>query len=50
LRHGLAATKHLNPRLPQNIERMAKAMCGDDTVPLLFEQAHATRLFLAPSA
>jgi len=39
LRHGLAATKHLNPRLPQNIERMAKAMCGDDTVPLLFEQA-----------
>jgi len=39
LRHGLAATKHLNPRLPQNIERMAKAICGDDSDPLLFEQA-----------
>jgi hypothetical protein len=39
LRHGLAALKHLDPKLPQDTERMAKVICGDDTNPLLFEQA-----------
>jgi hypothetical protein len=39
LRHGLAAMKNLDPVLPQDIELMAKAICADDTNPLLFEQA-----------
>jgi hypothetical protein len=39
LRHGLAVAKYLNSELPPDIELMAKAICGDDTNPLLFEQA-----------
>jgi hypothetical protein len=31
--------KHLDPTLPQGIELIAKAICGDDTNPMLLEQA-----------
>jgi hypothetical protein len=39
LRHGLAAIPHIRPDLSPEIERFAKALCGDDNDPLLFEQA-----------
>lgn len=39
LRHGLAAMKHVDPVRLRDIELMAKAMCADDTNPLLFEHA-----------
>jgi hypothetical protein len=39
LRHGLAARKHLDPMRSRDIDLMARAMCGDDIDPLLFEQA-----------
>jgi hypothetical protein len=39
LRHGLAAITQRNPALFPEIERMAKALCGDDKNPFLFEQA-----------
>jgi hypothetical protein len=39
LRHGLAALKHLDAMRPRDIELMARAICGDDIDPLLFEQA-----------
>jgi len=39
LRHGLAAITRDNPALFPDIERIAKATCGGDTSPLLFEQA-----------
>jgi len=38
-RHGLAALKHLDAMRPRDIDLMARAMCGDDIDPLLFEQA-----------
>ena len=38
-RHGLAALKHLDPMLSRDIDLIARAMCGDDIDPLLFEQA-----------
>ena len=38
-RHGLAALKHLDTMRPRDIELMARALCGDDIDPLLFEQA-----------
>jgi hypothetical protein len=38
-RHGLAALKHVEAGLPRDIELMARALCGDDMNPLLFEQA-----------
>jgi len=41
LRHGLTATVHRDPALTTEIERNAKAMCGDDDDPLLIEQAMA---------
>jgi hypothetical protein len=37
--HGLAALKHLDPTLSRDIDLIARAMCGDDINPLLFEQA-----------
>jgi hypothetical protein len=39
LRHGLAALKHLDATRPRDIDLMARAMCGEDIDPLLFEQA-----------
>jgi hypothetical protein len=39
LRHGLAALKHLDAMRPRDIDLMARAMCGDDIDPLLFERA-----------
>jgi hypothetical protein len=39
LRHGLAALKHFDAMRPRDIDLMARAMCGDDIDPLLFEQA-----------
>ena len=41
LRHGFAAVTHHNPVPPLDVERFAKALCGDDDDPLLFEQALA---------
>jgi hypothetical protein len=38
-RHGLAALKHFDAMRPRDIELMARAICGDDIDPLLFEQA-----------
>jgi hypothetical protein len=38
-RHGLAALKHLEAKLPRDIDLMARALCGDDMNPLLLEQA-----------
>jgi hypothetical protein len=39
LRHGLAAVTHRNPVFYEEIARMAQAICGSDSDPLLFEQA-----------
>jgi hypothetical protein len=39
LRHGLAAQKHFGAMRSRDIDLMARAMCGDDIDPLLFEQA-----------
>jgi hypothetical protein len=39
VRHGLAALKHFDAMRPRDIDLMARAMCGDDIDPLLFEQA-----------
>ena len=39
LRHGLATVTRDNPVLFPEIERLAKAICGGDTNPFLFEQA-----------
>jgi hypothetical protein len=39
LRHGLAALTHRAPLIFQDTEQMAKALCGTDDNPLLFEQA-----------
>jgi hypothetical protein len=39
VRHGLAALKHFDAVRPSDIELMARALCGDDIDPLLFEQA-----------
>jgi hypothetical protein len=39
LRHGLAAVTRRDPARSSEIERMARAICGPDTNPLLFEQA-----------
>jgi hypothetical protein len=39
LRHGLAAIPHVHPELSPEIGRFARAICGGDTDPLLFEQA-----------
>ena len=39
LRHGLAALTHRGPRIFQQTERMAKALCGADNDPFLFEHA-----------
>jgi hypothetical protein len=39
LRHGLAAQKHFDAMRSRDIDLMARAMCGDDIDPLLFEQA-----------
>jgi hypothetical protein len=39
LRHGLAAVRHLDSRLAQQVGIMARAICGDDVNPLLLEQA-----------
>jgi hypothetical protein len=38
-RHGLAALKHIDAMRPRDIDLMARAICGDDVDPLLFEQA-----------
>ncbi len=38
LRHGLSACHH-SPLTDAEITKMAKAICGDDTDPLLFDQA-----------
>jgi len=39
LRHGLAAIAHIRPELSAEIERFANTLCGDDSDPLLFDQA-----------
>ena len=39
LRHGLAALNHHQPAAKEDIERLAKALCGDDPNPSLLEQA-----------
>jgi hypothetical protein len=39
LRHGLAIITRDNPAIFPEIERIAVAICGGDTNPLLFEQA-----------
>ncbi len=39
LRHGLAALKHFDAMRLRDIQLMARAICGDDIDPLLFEQA-----------
>jgi hypothetical protein len=39
LRHGLSALSHRDPAIVAEIELMAKAICGDDTNPLLLDQA-----------
>jgi hypothetical protein len=39
LRHGLAAFSRQNPALFEQTWRMAKAICGDDRDPLVFDQA-----------
>jgi hypothetical protein len=39
LRHGLRAITHRHPTPSSEIERFAKAICGADNDPLLFEQA-----------
>jgi hypothetical protein len=39
LRHGLAARKHLDPMRSRDIDLMARAICGNDIDPRLFEQA-----------
>jgi hypothetical protein len=39
LRHGLAALTHRRSSISQETEQMAKALCGVDDNPLLFEQA-----------
>jgi hypothetical protein len=39
LRHGLAAIPHVHPELSPEVGRFARAICGDDTDPLSFEQA-----------
>jgi hypothetical protein len=39
LRHGLAATLHMRPERSSELERLARAICGDDNDPLLLEQA-----------
>jgi hypothetical protein len=41
LRHGLAAVMRYNRAHSPRIERMARAICGDDQNPLLFDQALA---------
>jgi hypothetical protein len=39
LRHGLASVTHSQPVSPEVIEGFAKALCGNDENPALFEQA-----------
>jgi hypothetical protein len=39
VRHGLAAVVHRQPISETEIEGFAKALCGSDTNPILFEQA-----------
>ena len=39
LNHGLAAIAHRPPDSKEDLERFAKALCGDDHDPALFEQA-----------
>jgi hypothetical protein len=39
LRHGLAAINHRQRRPASDIERFARALCGDDNDPSLYEQA-----------
>lgn len=39
LRHGLAAIVQIRPGLSPELERFAKALCGDDNDPLLFDEA-----------
>jgi hypothetical protein len=39
LRHGLAAIVHRQPVSSEEIERFARALCGSDADPSLFEQA-----------
>jgi hypothetical protein len=41
LQHGFAAVKHIDFALPGEIDRLARAMCGEDTNPFLFERAVA---------
>jgi hypothetical protein len=38
LRHGLVAVTHRPPVSAEEIERFAKALCGDDNDPALYEQ------------
>jgi hypothetical protein len=38
-RHGLSALRHQEPAVDVEVEQMAKAICGNDTNSLLFEQA-----------
>jgi hypothetical protein len=38
LRHGLVAVTHRPPVSTEEIERFAKALCGDDNDPALYEQ------------
>jgi hypothetical protein len=38
-RHGLLTIRYLNPAMSEKIAVMAKAICGGDAEPLLFEQA-----------
>jgi hypothetical protein len=39
LRHGLSAVSHRNPVFFDEVEQIAKAICGDDQNPALFTQA-----------
>jgi hypothetical protein len=39
LRHGLAAINHRQRMPASDIERFARALCGDDNDPSLYEQA-----------
>jgi hypothetical protein len=41
LRHGLAASKHIDSALATDVELIAKAICGGDANAALFAQALA---------
>jgi hypothetical protein len=50
VRHGLAALVHRQPVSETEIDRFAKALCGSDADPILFEQARIIAQLRHPAA